>query len=63
MTELAESLRDARQPSLDHGLELLAETWKSFDKPRPEQPPISEATYEFTEGTASRSRCRRGAGA
>lgn len=50
MTELAESLRDARQPSLDHGLELLAQAWNSFDEARPEQPPISEATHEFTRG-------------
>ena len=50
MTDLAESLRDARQPALDHGLELLAEAWHSFDEARPAQPPISEATVAFTQG-------------
>jgi aromatic-L-amino-acid/L-tryptophan decarboxylase len=51
MTELAETLREARQPALDHGLELLAETWHSFDAARPAQPPISEATRDFTLGS------------
>ena len=42
MTQFAEALRDAREPALEHGLELLAQTWRGFDAARPMQPPISE---------------------
>ena len=38
------SLRDERSEALDHGLMLVREAWRSFDAPRPGQPPVSHET-------------------
>jgi aromatic-L-amino-acid decarboxylase len=40
----------ARKQALAHGVELLDEAWRSFDAPRPDQPPISGATRALTAG-------------
>lgn len=50
MTQLAEDLRDAREPALEHGLRLLAQTWRGFDAARPMQPPISADVLDFVRG-------------
>jgi len=43
-------LRDERADALNHGLELLAEAWHSFDAPRPMQPPVSDRTTGLIGG-------------
>ena len=45
-SELAQSLRAQREAALRHGTELLADTWQGFDRPRPGQPAVSDATRE-----------------
>ena len=40
----------AREQALTRGVGLLQEAWRSFDSPRPGQPPISDATRALTAG-------------
>lgn len=43
------SLRNERAEALEHGLTLLREAWRSFDQPRPTQPPVSAETLAMLE--------------
>ena len=43
------SLRNERAEALEHGLGLVREAWRSFDAPRPTQPPVSAETTRMLE--------------
>jgi aromatic-L-amino-acid decarboxylase len=47
MTWLASELARERDEALEHGLDLLRETWRSFDAARPDQPALSDAVAEL----------------
>ncbi len=51
MTWLASELARERDEALEHGLDLLRDTWRSFDRARPDQPSMSGAVAELVSGT------------
>lgn len=48
-SELAVQLQEQRTEALHHGLDLVGQAWRSFDQPRPAQPPISEHTLQIAD--------------
>lgn len=54
-SELAVQLQEQRQEALHHGLDLVGSAWRSFDLPRPAQPPISEHTLEIADAPLPRT--------
>ncbi|MFN8157818.1 MAG: aminotransferase class V-fold PLP-dependent enzyme [Candidatus Nanopelagicales bacterium] len=54
-SELAVQLQEQRQEALHHGLDLVGQAWRSFDQPRPAQPPISEHTQQIADAPLPRA--------
>lgn len=43
-----------REEALQHAAKLVAEAWRSFDRPRPEEPPLDERVRRLLETTLPR---------
>ncbi len=54
-SELAVQLQEQRQEALHHGLDLVGQAWRSFDQPRPAQPPISAHTLQIADSPLPRT--------
>jgi len=50
MSPLTHSLLEERVTALQHGLDLLSQTWQGFDAPRDHQPEISSLTRDLLTG-------------
>jgi aromatic-L-amino-acid decarboxylase len=40
-----------REEALEHAAKLVAEAWRSFDRPRPEEPPLDERIRRLLQGS------------
>jgi aromatic-L-amino-acid/L-tryptophan decarboxylase len=43
-----------REEALEHAAKLVAEAWRSFDRPRPEEPPLDERIRRLLQGPLPR---------
>ena len=44
-----------REEALEHAAKLVAEAWRSFDRPRPEEPPLDERVRRLLQDALPRS--------